>query len=115
MYSVEYSVPESAVIAIQHTRALTHTNHTAAKQISEDKLAAHTVNVTNLPHALSNTDPRPQKPNARRTVGTTCTHDADPLPVKRTAYSVRCANICGGCLSVRAPPFYTEALCEIKG
>lgn len=46
-------MPESAVIAIQHT----HTNHTAAKQISQDKLAAHTVNVTKPPHALSNTHP----------------------------------------------------------
>ena len=63
VYSVEYSVPESTVIAIQHTQACTpthtntNTNHTAAKQITKDKLAAHTVNVPKPPHELSNTHP----------------------------------------------------------
>lgn len=101
-----------------HTQIHTCTHHTAAKQISEDKLATHTVNVTKLPQELTNAQPiyivrmRDQPLQAMQTH--TCINCKSP-PIKQKTDSVWSANICGGCLSVEASSLQAEALCEIKG
>lgn len=101
-----------------NTQIHTCTHHTAAKQISEDKLATHTVNVTKLPQELTNAQPiytvrmRDQPLQAMQTH--TCIN-CKSSPIKQKTDSVWSANICGGCLSVEASSLQAEALCEIKG
>lgn len=87
-----------------HTQIHTCTHHTAAKQISEDKLATHTVNVTKLPQELTNAQPiytvrmRDQPLQAMQTH--TCINcKSPPLNKKRTVCEV---------------PTSAEAACQLK-